>query len=312
MKLNLFLCHHSLTFFKSIIVSSPFFWFLFKKLFWSISLSKKIIPNAKILQKLGIPQWSWPYNGIKKKGYPTQAPLNLTKSILSFSWPFSLLISPTILKINKKVNNFEHNFNRQDLNKGINIVKINDKEGKVRIPLIKKQQSWYKLREMFTKRYHLMKLANINLIKLYPLKFEKLCEVLNSIFNKPVELDLIRLHYPYHDSNILVRLLAFMINKMKLRRITRRLFNKAVVKSIKKINNKDQVNIIPSFLSGITIKVAGRLMKYKVIPRKTVKIVRRGSSSIGKVNFSDVSRYTAKNKRGSFTITIKSGHNFFN
>ena len=120
------------------------------------------------------------------------------------------------------------------------------------------------------------------------------------------------MHYPYKDSNILVRLLAFMINKLKVRRITRRLFNKAVIKSIKKINNKDQVNIIPAFLSGMTIKVAGRLMKYKVIPRKTVRFVRKGSSSIGKVNFSDVSRYTAKNKRGSFTITIKSGHNFFN
>ena len=34
--------------------------------------------------------------------------------------------------------------------------------------------------------------------------------------------------------------------------------------------------------------------------------------NLGKVNFSDVSRYTNKNKRGSFTITIKSGHNFFN
>nr|ARI44250.1 hypothetical protein [Lentinula edodes] len=180
-----------------------------------------------------------------------------------------------------------------------------------RVPVIQKQNR-YKIRELYTKRYHLMKLANINLVKIYPLKFEKLCEVLNSIFNKPVELDLIRLHYPYNDSNILVRLLAFMINKMKLRRITRRLFNKAVVKSIKKINNKDQVNIIPAFLSGMTIKVAGRLMKYKVIPRKTVKIVRRGSSSIGKINYSDISRYTNKNKRGSFTITIKSGQNFFN
>ena len=156
-----------------------------------------------------------------------------------------------------------------------------------------------------------MKLANINLIKLYPLKFEKLCEVLNTIFNKPVELDLIRLHYPYHDSNILVRLLAFMINKMKLRRITRRLFKKAVVKSIKKINNNDQVNIIPAFLSGMTIKIAGRLMKYRVIPRKTVKIVRRGSSSIGKINYTDLSRYTNKNKRGAFTILVKSSQNFF-
>ena len=183
--------------------------------------------------------------------------------------------------------------------------------GEVQVPILQ-NRSRYKLRELYTRRHHLMKLANINLIKIYPLKFEKLCEVLNSIFNKPVELDLIRLHYPYNDSNILVRLLAFMINKMKFRRITRRLFNKAVVKSIKKINNKDQVNIIPAFISGITIKVAGRLMKYKVVPRKTVKIFRRGSSSIGKINYSDISRYTNKNKRGSFTITVKSGHNFFN
>ena len=76
-----------------------------------------------------------------------------------------------------------------------------------------------KFTELYTRRHLLMKLANINLIKIFPLKFEKLCEVLNSIFNKPVELDLIRVHYPYNDSNILVRLLAFMINKMKFRRI---------------------------------------------------------------------------------------------
>jgi hypothetical protein len=178
-------------------------------------------------------------------------------------------------------------------------------------PILQKRNR-YKIGELYTKRYHLMKLANINLIKIYPLKFEKLCEVLNSIFNKPVELDLIRLHYPYNDSNILVRLFAFVINKVKLRRITRRLFHKVVVKSIKKIDNKDQVNIIPAFLSGITIKVAGRLMKYRVVPRKTVKFVQRGSSSIGKVNYLDTSRYTNKNKRGSFSITIKAGQNFSN
>jgi hypothetical protein len=32
-------------------------------------LSKKIIPNPKILHKLGIPQWRWPYSKFKKKGY---------------------------------------------------------------------------------------------------------------------------------------------------------------------------------------------------------------------------------------------------
>lgn len=249
-------------------------------------------------------------------------------------------MSPTIfnININKKVDHFNFNLNSklgeeslslnrtQDINLYDNqpISSVESKKAEHLLglthdarPIPKGQRpesrvTRYKIRELYTRRHHLMKLANINLIKIYPLKFEKLCEVLNSIFNKPVELDLIRLHYPYLDSNILVRLLAFMINKLKLIRITRRLFNKAVVKSIKKIDNKDHVNIIPAFLSGLTIKVAGRLMKYRVIPRKTVKIVRRGSSSIGKVNYLDTSRYTNKNKRGSFTITIKSGQNFFN
>ena len=161
------------------------------------------------------------------------------------------------------------------------------------------------------KKIQLIKLANLNIINVYPLKFEKLCEVLNKFFKKPVELDLIRLQYPYNDSNILVRLLAFMVNKIKLRKITRRLFKNAVLKSIKKINNKDEIKILPAFLSGLTIKVAGRLMKYKVIPRKTVKIIRRGSSSVGKINYLDISRYTNKNKRGAFSITVKSGQNFF-
>jgi hypothetical protein len=103
-----------------------------------------------------------------------------------------------------------------------------------------------------------------------------------------------------------------MINKIKVRRITRKLFKNAVIKSIK--NNykiKDKTNIIPAFLTGLTIKVAGRLMKYKIIPRKTVKIIRRGSSSVGKINYTNFSKYTNKNRRGAFTISINSGQNFF-
>jgi hypothetical protein len=164
----------------------------------------------------------------------------------------------------------------------------------------------------FFKKKQLIKLDRINLINLYPLKFKKLCEILNNFFKKPVEFDLIRLHYPYKDTNILVRLLAFMINKIKIRRMTRKLFKNAVIKSIKnKFKIKDKTNIIPAFLTGLTIKVGGRLMKYKIIPRKTVKIIRRGSSSIGKVNYTNFSKYTNKNRRGAFTISIKAGHNFF-
>ena len=37
----------------------------------------------------------------------------------------------------------------------------------------------------------------------------------------------------------------------------------------------------------------------------------KGSSSFGKVNFTDFARYTSKNRRGAFSITVSSGQNFF-
>lgn len=154
------------------------------------------------------------------------------------------------------------------------------------------------------------------------------------MFNKNVELDLIRLHYPYNNSNILVNLLAILLKKLKFRRITRRLFRKMVIKSIKKffinnktnkiiksnkqnvgINSNDNNNIInssiPSFLTGLHIKIGGRLLNLSMKSRKTVNIVERGSSSIGKVNYTDFARYTNKNKRGAYSITVSSGQNFF-
>jgi hypothetical protein len=154
-------------------------------------------------------------------------------------------------------------------------------------------------------------LSKFNLTKFYPDKFRKLCDILSHLFKKPVELDLIRLHYPYNDSNILVNLLGIMINKIKVRIIIRKLFRKAVIKNLNKITRKTKVNVIPSFLSGLTIRIAGRLLTHRVIPRQTIKITRRGASARGKINFSDVARITKKNKRGAFSITVSGGQNYF-
>jgi len=159
-------------------------------------------------------------------------------------------------------------------------------------------------------RIKLRKLSNVVITKVFKDKFKKLCDILSHLFKKPVQLDLIRLHYPYNDSNILVNLLGIMINKIKLRIIFRKLFEKAVIKKINTETGKSRNNIIPAFLSGINIRVAGRLLTHRVIPRKTVKTIRRGAAATGKINFSDVARYTNKNKRGAFSITVSSGQNF--
>ena len=153
------------------------------------------------------------------------------------------------------------------------------------------------------------KLSNISLINLYPNKFKKICLILSRFFKKPLELDLIRLHYPYNDSTILVNLLGIMINKIKIRIIIRKLFRKAIIKNPNKLENKN-LTLLPSFLSGMNIRIAGRLLTQKVVPRMTVKTIRRGVLAKSKVNFSDVARLTKKNKRGAFSITISSGQNF--
>ena len=217
---------------------------------------------------------------------------------------FYYLFIPNILKL-KKI--YKYGYRQRNKLNNFTLIKG---------ALLKRKSNIKKLYRKFRKlnvnvRINLRKLSNTTLINVYPKRFEKLCEILSNFFKKPVELDLIRLHYPYNDSTILVNLLGIMINKIKLRIIIRKLFEKAVIKNLNKINSNYKNNCIPAFLSGITIKVAGRLLTHKVVPRQTIKITRRGALAKGKINFSDVARFTNKNKRGAFSVTILSGQNYF-
>jgi len=186
------------------------------------------------------------------------------------------------------------------------------------------RRDWFKRKFRMRKQYRnyrkiklsvrikLRKLSKVVITKVFADKFKLLCYILSHFFKKPVHLDLIRLHYPYNDSNILVNLLGIMVKKIKLRIIFRKLFEKAIIKNINKVTDNTNFNIIPAFLSGINIRVAGRLLTQRVIPRKTVKTIRRGAAATGKINLSDKARITKKNKRGSFSITVSSGQNLFN
>jgi len=154
------------------------------------------------------------------------------------------------------------------------------------------------------------------LLSLNKNKISILCTVLSQLFNKEVVLELNRIYYPYFDSNIFVNLLAQIINKIKLRRITKRFFLKAKMKNpFKQLNTRGDsgqalVNAkLPSLLSGLHIKISGRLLTNRIIPKKTTSIISRGALAKMKVNYLDIARYTNKNKRGAFTITITSGQN---
>jgi len=140
-------------------------------------------------------------------------------------------------------------------------------------------------------------------------KLQSLCLILSKIYKKPVELELDRLHYPYYDSNILSNMIGLISNIVKLRFIIKKLFKIAKIKKSNNFINK--YSIIPSYLSGFKIRVAGRLLTQRVVPRLTVKTIQRGTLARGKAQYVDSARYTNKNKRGSFSITVTMGHIFF-
>ena len=52
-------------------------------------------------------------------------------------------------------------------------------------------------------------------------------------------------------------------------------------------------------------------MTQKIKPRKTINLKHRGVTARGKINYLNFARLTNKNKRGSYSITISAGQNYF-
>jgi hypothetical protein len=63
-----------------------------------------------------------------------------------------------------------------------------------------------------------------------------------------------------------------------------------------------------SYLSGMNIQLAGRLITQNIRPRFTVQNKQEGSLARVKVHFIEKSRFTGKNKRGVFSFTVTISH----
>ena len=147
-----------------------------------------------------------------------------------------------------------------------------------------------------------------------------LCTNLSRYLKKPVELELVRLYYPYNDSQILANTIGLLSKNIRnrFRSLVDNTFNFSQIKNPTKMitgsgsgEKKPRISILPSFLTGIKIRLGGRLLSQKVVPRFTVQTFQEGSLARTKANFVTSSRFTAKNKRGTFSITVSIGHGFF-
>ena len=142
-----------------------------------------------------------------------------------------------------------------------------------------------------------------------------LCINLSKYLKKPVELELIRLYYPYNESQILANSIGLLSKNIRnrFRTLVDNTFNFSNIKNPTKMImlKKPRISILPSFLTGIKIRLGGRLLSQKVIPRFTVQTFQEGSLARTKANIVTSSRFTHKNKRGTFSITVSVGQGFF-
>ena len=136
-------------------------------------------------------------------------------------------------------------------------------------------------------------------------KLEKLVKLLSKLFNKSVELELIRIYSPQNESNILANLIGILSNFIKFRNIHMKLFKVSKTRIFKKRFNN---NKIPSFLSGIYLKLAGRVLTQRIQRRVKSKIIQKGSLARTNTDLINTNSFVNKNKRGVFSITIKTGH----
>ena len=127
--------------------------------------------------------------------------------------------------------------------------------------------------------------------------------------NKPIELRLTRLYYPYLESKILAQYISYNTQRKTIIRIFKNLINKSglLITNNNKINSSDQLCTKQlTYLKGLKVQLNGRILSQRRIPRKTVlnysigSYARNQRLSVIRNN----NQYTSKNKKGSFTIKV--------
>lgn len=151
------------------------------------------------------------------------------------------------------------------------------------------------------------------------LELEKLIKLLSNLLNLKVELQLNKLTYPYHDSTILAKLIAFNTNKKRFTSIMKIILKKAsiITNTLRTYKEKeDYYNVvsgpknikihksIPTVLTGLKVKISGRLITQRVIPKKTISKDEKGGFKRTKKSIVDYAVFTNKNKRGSYSVKV--------
>lgn len=284
-----------------------------------IKLSDKIIySNKSLLNLLNKNEYNLNISNLEnlKKEF-SKKKLNESKLIFMNEKQYIKLISPFNFKL-ANISNHIYTFTNKSyklINKNLHNLYIICKSAFLNMsciiskPIISINSNLIKITLFYywkplRKKYFKSNLHSKFLI-LYSYKLEKLVKLLSKLFKKSVELEIIRIYSPQNESNILANLIGILSNFIKFRNIHMKLFKVSKTKILKK---RFSYNKIPSFLSGIYLKLAGRVLTQKIQRRVKSKLIQKGSLARANNDLINTNTFVNKNKRGIFSITIKTGH----
>lgn len=117
-----------------------------------------------------------------------------------------------------------------------------------------------------------------------------------------VELQVIRLSHSVLDSSIFAQYLTHNAGKYSFNRIIDMLKNS--LPTVSSDGSLDDSLNPTSHITGVKVKLSGRLTTQQSGPRQTVQAGRIGSSAKGPYGTVDYSQHTSKNKLGAFTMKV--------
>ena len=136
--------------------------------------------------------------------------------------------------------------------------------------------------------------------------------ILTKLLKKTVDFEITRIYYPYKDSNILAFFLGFLSFWVKFFKVHRRIRQNVTFSIKRKRMLKLKVQYIPSAVTGITIKLNGRLAAVRAKRRANSKIAYWGSLARSNNKLKMKSRMVLKNVAGAYTYNIFNNSTVFN
>lgn len=136
----------------------------------------------------------------------------------------------------------------------------------------------------------------------------KLSELLFELYGRPVVLTMIRLSYPYSESNILAQFISINARKYTFKSIMA-----SLTQSLQNSIDANVSSALPSDIVGIKVQICGRLNSQRSVPRQTTQTAEMGSfsKSVGRKGQSayqeshvEYGSFTSKNMKGAFTVKV--------